>query len=68
MIDIVIFQLHTKAMMQPKSDKRVYLLVDITEAEKEKAKRQAKSEGCSLQGWIGRLVKNALKNNPKEAS
>ena len=68
MIDIVIFQVHTKAMMQPKSDKRVYLLVDITEAEKEKAKRQAKSEGCSLQGWIGRLVKNALKNNPREAS
>ena len=67
MIDIVIFQVHTKAMMQPKSDKRVYLLVDITEAEKEKAKRQAKSEGCSLQGWIGRLVKNALKNNPREA-
>lgn len=55
-------------MMQPKSDKRIYLLVDITEAEKEKAKRQAKSEGCSLQGWIGRLVKNALKNNPREAS
>ena len=68
MIDIVIFQVHTKAMMQPKSDKRVYLLVDITEAEKKKAKRQAKSEGCSLQGWIGRLVKNALKNNPREAS
>lgn len=68
MIDIVIYALHTKAMMQTNRDKRVYLLVDITEAEKEKAKRQAKSEGCSLQGWIGRLVKDALKNNPREAS
>lgn len=68
MIDKVDYQVHYKAMMQQKNDKRIYLLVDITEAEKEKAKRQAKSEGCSLQGWIGRLVKNALKNNPREAS
>ena len=60
MIDIVIYALHTKAMMQTNRDKRVYLLVDITEAEKEKAKRQAKSEGCSLQGWLAKMIRDEL--------
>jgi len=42
---------------------RIYTVVDISADEKNKAKVLAKSRGMSLQGFIGQLVKNELKNS-----
>lgn len=65
LIDIVIYALHTKAMMQTNRDKRVYLLVDITEEEKAQAKSLARSSGMTFQGWIAKIIREKL--NQKEA-
>lgn len=47
--------------MQTKSDKhRVYLLADISEAQKAKAKNTAKKHGMTLQGWVAQLIVREL--------
>lgn len=48
-------------MMQRKSDNAVWIRAFITNSEREQAKALAKSKGMTFQGWLGQLIKNALK-------
>jgi hypothetical protein len=50
-------------MMQTNSDKRNYLVVDISAKEKNEAKSLAKSKGMTFQGWLGQLIRNELIRN-----
>ena len=57
--------------MQLKSDNssainRTYILADISEDEKNSAKKLAKSKGMTFQGWIGQLIRQALAESRKE--
>lgn len=44
------------------------LTVQISHYEKEQAKKKAKSEGMTFQGWLAKLIRDELKEVPKEAS
>ena len=47
--------------MQTLSSDRQKLTIAISPVEKEQAKALAKSKGMTFQGWLGQLIKNALK-------
>ena len=42
--------------------------ISITPQERDKAKKKAKSEGMTFQGWLAKLIRDELKESPKEAS
>lgn len=44
-----------------------YVKAQITALEKENAKRIAKSKGMTFAGWLGVVVKDAMKKDEKEA-
>ena len=48
--------------MKQTNDTQV-LIVDITPAEREAAKRIARSCGMTFKGWLGQLVKRELREN-----
>ena len=42
--------------------------ISITPQERDKAKKVAKKNGMTFQGWLAKLIRDELKENPKEAS
>ena len=52
---------YSEAMQTPNSDHFEKLTVQISKEEKDNAKVIAKSQGMTFQGWIGQLIKNAIK-------
>ena len=49
-------------------DDYVMQKITITPQERDRAKKLAKQKGMTLQGFLAKLIRDELKNNPKEAS
>ena len=50
-------------MRDENANKTVNVRIDISEIEKQLAKRIAKKQGFTFQGWLGKLVRKELEKN-----
>ena len=66
MIDILIKRRYKGSMSYPND--YVMQKISITPQERDKAKKVAKKNGMTFQGWLAKLIRDELKENPKEAS